>query len=364
MKNTVDNTKEPMYIKVYKKLKNDIINGVFEYNSRLPSKRFLAEETGVSIITIGHAYELLCDEGYVYSKERSGYFVNFKETDGFALSEENSNLKIKREYPLIPSYPMFPVSAFSKTVRKILSDYADIIFEKSPNSGRSELRSAIKRYLARNKGINADINQIVIGSGAEYLYRLIVDLLGKDKIYAIEKPSYEKIEQIYRTAGVKYELLPLMDDGIDSKALLKSNANVLHTTPYQSFPSGITALASKRHEYIKWAQKGERFIIESDYGSEFSIASKPTETLFSICENDNVIYMNTFSKTISPAMRIGYMVIPKKLVGLFFDKLGFYSCTVATLEQLILTELINNGDFERHINRIRRNKRKELLSKK
>ena len=216
----------------------------------------------------------------------------------------------------------------------------------------------------RNRGIYADEEQIIVGSGAEYLYGLIVYLLGRDKMYGIEAPSYDKIEQIYHTASAAYELLPLSDDGIDSEALAATNANVLHTTPYRSFPSGVTASASKRHEYIRWSNKPEHFIIESDYGSEFSVSSQPMETLFALSRYDNVIYLNTFSKTISPSMRVGYMVLPKQLVKPFYERLGFYSCTVPTFEQLVLAELLNGGDFERHINRVRRIRRRELSEEK
>ena len=205
-----------------------------------------------------------------------------------------------------------------------------------------------------------DANQIVIGSGSEYLYSLIVELIGRQYTYAIESPSYKKIEQVYRAAEVTLDLLPLTNSGVDSAALSQTKANVLHTTPYRSYPSGVTANASKRHEYIRWSGQGNRYIIEDDYESEFSVSTKPTETLFSLCEYDNVIYLNTFSKTISPSLRIGYMVLPKHLVETFDRKLGFYSCTVPTFMQYVLTELINNGDFERHINRVRRMKRKEM----
>lgn len=351
----------PLYLQVYKLIRNDIIAGAFPYNSKLPSKRLLADEIGISIITVEHAYSLLCEEGYAEARERSGYFVIFKQTDCFASSDTASVIPIKHSIPT-PSYPNFPVSVLSKTMRKVLTDYYDILLEKSPNKGCLELRNAIKQYLLRNRGLNVEVNQIVIGSGAEYLYTLIVKLLGKDKIFAIEAPSYEKIEQIYRTAGVKYELLPLSEDGIDSKSLSVSKADVLHTTPYQSYPSGVTASASKRHEYIKWAEQGERFIIESDYGSEFSVSSQPMESLFKLSATDNVIYLNTFSKTISSSMRVGYMVLPQKLVTSFEERLGFYSSTVPTFEQYVLTELLNSGAFERHINRVRRNIRKELPS--
>ncbi|MCI6970413.1 MAG: aminotransferase class I/II-fold pyridoxal phosphate-dependent enzyme, partial [Oscillospiraceae bacterium] len=118
--------------------------------------------------------------------------------------------------------------------------------------------------------------------------------------------------------------------------------------------------ASKRYEYISWSSSDDRFIVESDYDSEFSVSQKPADTLFVLSDRDNVIYLNTFSKTISPSLRVGYMVLPKRLVKIFEERLGFYSCTVPTFEQLVLTELLNSGDFERHINRVRRAKRREL----
>lgn len=363
MKYIIDKTKRPVYLQIYKQLKNDIVSGAFPYGSKLPSKRILASEIGVSTITIEHAYALLCEEGYTEARERSGFVVIFKQTDGFASSEEHEktvNLTSANIINNNSSIPSFPVSLLSKTMRKVLSEYQDVILNKSPNLGIIELRNAIKQYLARNRDINVDLDQIVIGAGAEYLYGLIVFLLGNDKVFAIENPSYHKLEQIYQTAGVEVELLPLSDDGIDSIALANSNADVLHTTPYRSYPTGITASASKRHEYIRWANKENRYIIESDYGSEFSVSTQPTETLFVLSQNDNVIYLNTFSKTLSPSMRIGYMVLPKKLVKPFEEKLGFYSCTVPTFEQYVLAELIKSGDFERHINRIRRSKRREL----
>jgi GntR family transcriptional regulator/MocR family aminotransferase len=248
-------------------------------------------------------------------------------------------------------------------MRKVLSERGELLLEKSPNCGCAELREAIRRYLARNRGIRVDMEQIIIGSGSEYLYSLIVELLGRQRIYAIESPSYKKIEQLYKATEIIYELLPLTNSGINSKALAEAKAEVLHTTPFRSYPSGVTATASKRHEYVRWAEKGNRYIIEDDFESEFSVSTKPSETLFALSQTDNVIYLNTFSKTISPSLRIGYMVLPKHLVKAFEDKLGFYSCTVSTFMQYVLTELINNGDFERHINRVRRNKRKELSQK-
>ena len=360
MRYIIDKESRPVYLQLYKLIRDDIINGVFLYGGRLPSKRLLAEETGVSTVTVEHAYALLCDEGYALSREKSGFFVNFRRSDGFAVPSDGEGKSYGEFKARVQEFPSFSVSILSKTMRRVLSERGEDVLKKSPNKGLPELREAIKRYLARNRGITVDTGQIIIGSGAEYLYRLIIELLGRDKTYAIERPSYDKLEQIYRAAGVKYEQLELSYEGIDSSRLLKSSADVLHTTPYRSFPSGVTASATKRHEYIRWSDKGDRFIIESDYGSEFSVSSQPMESLFALSDNDNVVYLNTFSRTISPAMRIGYMGIPKRLTEDFDSRLGFYSCTVSTFEQLVLSELINNSDFERHINRVRRNKRKEL----
>ena len=362
MKYKIDKNLRPVYLQIYKQIKEDIINGNFPYNTKLPSKRLLADETQTSTITVEHAYALLCDEGYVESRERSGFFVIFRNSDGFAMpsSAELHNRVISYERHESPD---FPFSVLAKTMRNVISDLGQAILEKPQNKGCPELRLAIRRYLAKNRGINVDTEQIVIGSGAEYLYGLIIELLGRNRTYGIEYPSYKKIEQVYRACEVSYEPLRLSSDGIDSTALAQTTANVLHTTPYRSYPTGVSASASKRHEYIRWSSNNDqRYIIEDDFESEFSVSTKPEDTLFALSDKDNVIYLNTFSKTISPSLRIGYMVIPKKIVKDFDERLGFYSCTVPTFEQYVLARLLQNGDFERHINKVRRNKRKELSS--
>jgi GntR family transcriptional regulator/MocR family aminotransferase len=359
MKREINKEKGPVYLRLYGRIRDDIVNGAYAYGSKLPSKRSLAEETGVSTVTVEHAYALLCDEGYAEGRPRSGYVVIFRKDDGFATAAKEKHT-YRPPDRAAHTDPDFPMSVLSKTMRRVLTERGELLLEKSPNCGCTELRDAIKQYLARNRGITVDTDQIIIGSGSEYLYGLIVELLGRNRVYAIESPSYKMIEQVYRAMEIRYELLPLTQTGIDSAALQETGADILHTTPYRSYPSGVTATASKRHEYIRWASEAGRYIIEDDFESEFSVSAKPTETLFSLSRQDNVIYLNTFSKTISPSLRIGYMVLPKELVSVYGEKLGFYSCTVPTFMQYVLAELMRNGDFERHINRVRRKKRKEL----
>jgi GntR family transcriptional regulator/MocR family aminotransferase len=347
---------EAAYLQLYRQLREDIRQQVYPYGSRLPSKRILAQETGISTITAEHTYELLCDEGYAEARQRSGYFVCFRTDQSFAAVSPTAPLPM----PHVDSTDrQFPVSVLAKTMRKVINDLGDGLLEKSPNPGFPQLREAIRQYLRRSRGIEAELEQIIIGSGSEYLYGLTVELLGRDRVYGIESPSYNKIRQVYQAADVRCELLPLGSDGIESHALAASEADVLHISPYRSFPTGVTASASKRHEYVRWAAIQGRYLVEDDFESEFSLSGKPWETLFSHSGDDNVIYLNSFSKTVSAGLRVGYMVLPRHLVAEFTERLGFYSCTVPTFEQFVLAELISSGDFERHINRVRRQKRRE-----
>ena len=362
MKYSIDsNSKQKAYIQLYEQLRTDIINSVYKFGDKLPSKRILADESLTSVITAEHAYSILCDEGYIESKERSGYYVTYKKYDFVPIPEhEHPDITVSHG-----NYEQneFPFSVFAKTMRTVISKYGEEILIKSPSSGCYELRQAICNYLARGKGISVTPKQIIIGSGAEYLYGLIVQFLGRDKIYAIEDPSYEKILSVYKANNAKCDLLKLGKDGIITSQLNKTKASILHITPFRSFPSGITASASKRNEYIKWATDRNGVIIEDDFNSEFTVSTKNEDTVFSLEPTRSVIYVNTFTKTIAPSMRIGYMVLPEELIDPFIDKMGFYSCTVPTFEQYVLAELINNGDFERHINRTRRKLRQMLKDK-
>ena len=357
--NTSQQNFKPKYLEIYYKIRDAIILGEYPTGSKLPSKRTLSSDLSVSTITIEHAYGLLEEEGYIETRERSGYFVTFKKEDGFmsALSPivDNSKAHVNQKQD------DFPFSVLAKTMRKVISDYQEDILQKSPSTGCDILKVAIKNYLARSRNIHTELDSIVIGSGAEYLYGLIVGILGRKSVYGVEYPSYQKISKVYKTAGAKVEFLPLSNDGISTEVLKNTKADVLHISPYRSFPTGVTASASKKHEYIRWANDGFKFIVEDDFESEFSLSSIKESTLFSLADHDNIIYINSFTKTISPSIRISYMVLPQKLVKVFNDKFSFYSCPVPTYLQLVLSELLSSGDFERHVNRVRRNKRKGLI---
>lgn len=347
------------YIQLYEQLREDITKGVIVYGSKLPSKRLLAEETGTSVITVEHTYSILCEEGYTESRQRSGYFVIYKESDFFSNAEPVSNNSLQRKQ-VHDMRCEFPFTVLSRTMRKVLAEYREEILIKSPNHGCMELRSAICNYLARSNGILVHPEHIIIGSGAEYFYSLIVQLLGNQRKFALENPSYDKIQKVYEANGITCDMLEMGQDGIKTKELYETDATVLHITPFHSFPSGVTASASKRQEYLRWAEKRNGYIIEDNFDSELTVSKKNEDTVFSLSDKGTVIYLNTFSHTIAPSIRVGYMVLPEQMAECFQEKLGFYSCSVPVFEQYVLAELINSGDFERHINRVRRARRKAL----
>lgn len=360
------NASEPAYIQLYRFLVKDIVAGVYKYGSKLPSKRVMAAETGVSVITVEHAFTLLSEEGYVEPRQRSGVVVIYRGRDFLGTYAGEGHVgKLKSLVPKdaelhTDSSLSFPYSVLTKTMRRVMLDYGEKILVKSPNHGCMELRNELCMYLARSRGIVVDASQVIIGSGAEYLYGLIAQLLGTDRIYAIENPSYQKIFDVYNALGVTVDKLNMSHDGISSLELLRTKAQILHVTPFNSFPSGVTASISKKLEYIRWAKERHGILIEDNYDSELTVSRKAEEPLFSMDMGADVIYVNSFSRTIAPSMRIGYMVLPGQLVDVFNDRLGFYSCTVPIFDQYVIAELLRSGDFERHINRVRRKKRSAL----
>lgn len=356
--------RDSLYEYLYKQIKSDILNYKLSPDEKLPSKRALAKHLNVSTVTIENAYLQLMAEGYIYSVPKSGYFVSH-------LSAAKANQSKKRFYPIpddteqsISYYAdfvnnstaseNFPFTTWAKLMRETMSDEADKLMVSSPSTGVTALRTAIADYLFQFRGMAVEPEQIVIGAGTEYLYSLIIQLLGRNKLYAVEDPGYQKITKVYHANEVACVPIPLDKNGIDISYLENVNADVLHISPSHHFPTGIVTPISRRYELLSWASKApERYIIEDDYDSEFRLLGKPIPSLQSIDVLDKVIYMNTFSKTLTSTIRISYMVLPKGLMDCYKQELDFYSCTVSTFEQYTLAHFIERGHFEKHINRMR-----------
>ena len=345
------------YYYLYSAIKEDILAGNLKKNEKLPSKRSLAEHLGISLITVENAYLMLKEEGYIESRERSGYFVTELKVLGKKIGS-GKELKLLEEDVIGSNKEksLFPESVYFKTVRSVLADYGSELLEKSPNEGCAILRNAIAKYLLRYRGIFAQPEQIIIGSGAEHLYSTIVRLFGNDCIFGLEDPSYRQIRKVYEGMGAKCELLKMGKEGVLSTELQNTRADILHVTPFHSYPSGVTASVRKRQEYLEWVKERNAVIIEDDFDSEFFMPGKPIDTLYMLDDSQHVIYLNTFSKSLSPSIRIGYMILPEKWLEKYRESMGDFSCTVPVLDQYVLAEFIEKGHFEQHLNRVRRHR--------
>ncbi|MGN1081666.1 MAG: PLP-dependent aminotransferase family protein, partial [Acutalibacteraceae bacterium] len=307
-----------------------------------------------------NAYVQLIDEGYAVSRERSGYFA--APLDGMIIPSHKAETSFyTSEAVSSPSPPSKLPEGWIRTMRRVLSDSPEAMSVKPEYLGCRVLRLALSDYLMRYRGIKAPPENIIICSGAEDIYGKIVLLLGRDKIFGTENPSYHKITRVYSDYGAKTKPLEMGKDGILSEKLGTADVNILHVTPFDSFPTGVTASASKRREYLFWVHQKDRIIIEDDYDSEFVFGKKPLETLFAMDNNTlgRVIYLNTFSRSISPSVRIGYMIIPDFLLPVCRKRLGEYSCAVPVFDQYVIARYISDGLFERHLNRCRRRLREQ-----
>ncbi len=337
------------YMQLYEQLRQQILDGAIPLGARLPSKRELAAARGISVVTAEHAYALLCDEGYAEAHERSGYYA------AFGGSAAPAAPRARLEDMRAGSGPGedFPFSVWARTMRTVLADYDRRILAKSPNAGTAELRGAIAAWLERSRGMRVGAEQIVVGSGAEYLYGQVVQLLGRERLYALEEPCYEKIRLVYASFGAQTVPLPMGDDGIRAEALAACAAGALHVTPFHSYPSGVTASAAKRRAYAAWARERDAVLIEDDYEAEFAAPGRRIETVFSLAP-ERVIYLSTFTKLLAPGVRTGFMVLPEELLTEYRRRLDFSSCTVPVFEQLVLASFLDEGHLERYISRRRR----------
>jgi len=373
--------KTPLYVYLYNCIKADILSGKLKPDEKLPSKRSLSQHLKVSVITVENSYSQLLLEGYIYSLERKGYFVsrlhetlhetlpriNFLHTKKIKETSQTHNDGCIFNFKSNSiSSGQFPFSIWARLMRKTLSEQKLHLLEPMQSKGIKELRDAISDYLYHFRGMAVSPEQIVIGAGTEYLYGILIQLLGRNRVFAVEDPGYQKIAHVYRSNDVRCEFIGVDRSGLSVWELNSSNADVVHITPAHHFPTGIVMPIKRRHELLKWASQREgRYIIEDDYDSEFRFTGRPIQTLQSIDKNQKVIYINTFSKSIAPAIRIGYMVLPMNLIDAYAEKLSFYSCTVPSIEQFTLAQFISEGYFERHINRMRNyyKKQRDLVIK-
>ncbi len=354
-----------LYQYLYECIRDDILSGALGSGEKLPSKREFAKNLGISVITVEGAYSQLLAEGYIYSEPRRGFFVSdiygqiqpdTKKSDLTTVTKKDEFL-----FDLVSTRTLtdnFPFTTWTRLMRRIINEEAPSLMQTPPAGGVMELRSAIAKHLRDFRQINVSPEQIIIGAGSEYLYGLLVQLLGRDKLYALETPGYQKVRRVYSAQDVEVVSVPMDGEGIRTDELRISHADILQISPSHHFPTGIVTPVNRRYELLAWANEAQdRYILEDDFDSELRLSGSPIPALFSIDVSDKVIYLNTFTKTLSPTIRISYMVLPASLLPVFYEKLGFYSCTVSNFEQYTLAHFISEGFFEKHINRLRKHYR-------
>lgn len=355
---------DSLYEHLYKSIKTDILQGGLHAGEKLPSKRSFAKNLGISVITVENAYEKLIAEGYIYSIPKRGFYV----TDFQDRTIPKPSPAVCETVRLTGGEPhyladfssnqtpsgLFPFTVWAKLVREVLRDRQQALMTNPPSGGILPLRQAIADHLKAFRDMRVAPEQIIIGAGTEYLYGLLIQLLGMEKRYAVEDPGYRKISQIYKSHSVACEFVSMDACGIRVQELEDKGVDVVHISPAHHFPTGIVMPISRRYELLSWASKaGSRYIIEDDYDSELRLSGQPIPTLRSIDVSDKVIYMNTFTKTLASTIRISYMVLPQPLLRAYYETLSFYACTVSNFEQYTLARFMEEGYFEKHMNRMR-----------
>lgn len=366
-------SEKPLYEQLYNYIKKEIKKFHLKRGEKLPSKRNLAENVGISINTVTRAYEILIDEGYIFSEERKGYFVSSIENLAKLKIIVDEKKEIKTEERKKYKYNFrinttdtknFPIYTFKKVINNILNEESDKWLKAKDSQGLYDLRYDISNYLRQSRDVKTNPENIIIGSGTEYLLQILMYILPKETVFAIENPGYKLLIEQLKTNDEKFLSINIDDNGLNYDELTKSSANALFITPSHQFPTGIIMPINRRLNILNWADINSRnYIIEDDYDSEFKYYGRPIPALKSLDKRDNVIYMGNFSKSLSPSFRISYMVLPNSLLEKYFKVMPFMTCPVSNFSQLILSRFMREGYFERHLNRMRNiyKKKREAL---
>ena len=360
-----------LYEQIYEYIRDEIRAGSLLQNEKLPSARFMAEYLQVSRTTVDMAYDQLVSEGYLEARPRRGYFVSaFEELnviDEIPRKEMTESCGQKEDSPIRYDFSpnaidmrYFPYATWKKITKNILVDANSKMFSLGEPQGDLSLRTTICRYLHGSRGVNCEPEQIIIGAGNDYLLLLLEKILGRHVHIAMENPTYIRAYKIFRSCAYPVSFIPMDENGIRVDCLRQTDACVAYVMPSHQYPTGISMPIGRRMELLKWAaEEKERYLIEDDYDSEFRYRGKPLPSLQASDHGGKVVYIGTFSKSIAPAIRISYMVLPYPLLERYRSECSSYSSTVSRIDQTILNEFIQDGYFERYLNKMRKQYREK-----
>lgn len=353
----------PLYEQIYDYIKRDIQNKKFQSGEKLPSTRALSKYLEVSRSTVELAYEQLLSEGYVEAEPYRGYFVahieglyHLNQAVG-PLGEKPEKNENVYKYDFTPNgvdLKSFPYNVWRKLSKECLLDDKAEMFRLGEAQGEYGLRNAICNYLHQARGVNCSPRQVIVGAGNDYLLMLLTTVIGKNHKVALENPTYKQAYRLFKNLSCEVCTVDMDSRGMEINQLKESKADIAFVMPSHQYPMGIVMPIKRRLELLKWAdEKAFRYIIEDDYDSEFRYKGKPIPALQGYDSHDKVIYMGTFSKSIAPAIRMSYMVLPKPLLALYQEKSSFLNSTVSKVDQLIVQKFIEEGYYERHLNKTR-----------
>ena len=363
----------PLYQQLYQLFKKNMHDGHIQKGMKLPSKRLLAAQLSISQTTVERTYEQLAAEGYIVSKPRSGWFADYNESD-FVHSEVPSITSIKPEikdkenwidfhYGNVDSVH-FPFSAWRKSMVSSLDQYGQQLYRPGNILGEPELRTLIAEYLYQLRGVHCQPEQVILGAGNPILLQILCQVFGRDISIGYEEPGFPRSRKIFELNSMKIHPISVDEEGISMDGIRKENPSLVYVTPSHQFPLGTVMTIDRRRQLLNWAAENHSFVIEDDYDGEYRYSGQPIPSLQGLDQHNRVIYMGTFSKSLLPSLRVSYMVLPSSLLEKGREITSLYKQTVSCHIQLTLAEFINKGEWQKHINRMRKlydRKRERLL---
>uniref|UniRef100_C6E901 Transcriptional regulator, GntR family n=1 Tax=Geobacter sp. (strain M21) TaxID=443144 RepID=C6E901_GEOSM len=358
-------SKLPLYTQLYDQMKASVLSGKLSSHSKLLSVRELAAELSISRNTVENAYLELYAEGYIYSKPRSGYFVSALTPDLFSLPSPRKKLlrppltepKPKGSIDFHPARldpDAFPASLWRSCYLESLRQCRGALVQYGDPQGEWELRCGIGRYLERSRGVACAPEQIVICSGLQQSLGIVAQIHNERRpAVALENPGFHLPRSVFQNHGFETVPIPVGSGGLDLDALASSNATIVYVTPSHQFPTGCVMPIANRLKLIEWGTSGDRLIIEDDYDSELRYHGKPIPSLQGLHPDGNIVYLGTFSKVLSPALRVSYLVLPYPLISSYRQLFRDYACSVSLLEQATLARFMEQGHWDRHLRRMR-----------
>ncbi len=355
-------SKIPLYEQIYRYIKSEIRQEKIASGEKLPSTRALSGFLEVSRSTVELAYEQLLSEGYIEAKPCRGYFVS--ELEGLyqlkptkkMISEYRSQPRESYRYDYSPNgvdLNSFPYGIWRKLSKESLLDDRTELFRLGHPQGEWGLRQAISNYLHQARGVNCSPEQVIVGAGNDYLLMLLATVIGQKHKVALENPTYRQAYRLFESLSYDVCTVDMDQKGMSVSKLEQSGADIAFVMPSHQYPLGIVMPIKRRIELLRWAETDGRYIIEDDYDSEFRYKGKPVPALQGYDNHGKVIYIGTFSKSIAPAIRMSYLVLPPVLLEQYREKSSFLSSTVSRVDQLILQKFIEEGYYERHLNKTR-----------